>query len=70
MIIVIVSMDAKGFKKMRLKKDYSQSQLAREFGVTVMTVSRWEREVSPIPRMAELALVSLKPRQKTRKGDK
>ena len=70
MIIVIVSMDANDFKKMRLKKDYSQSQLAREFGVTVMTVSRWEREVSPIPRMAELALLSLKPRQKTRKGDK
>ena len=66
MIIVIVSMDAKDFKKMRLKKDYSQSQLAREFGVTVMTVSRWERRVTPIPRMAELALVSLK----TRKGDK
>jgi DNA-binding transcriptional regulator YiaG len=68
MIIVIVSMDAKDFKKMRLKKGYSQSQLAREFGVTVMTVSRWERQVTPIPRMAELALVSLKPSPKTKKG--
>jgi transcriptional regulator with XRE-family HTH domain len=68
MIIVVVSMDAKDFKKMRLKKGYSQSQLAREFGVTVMTVSRWERGVVLIPRLAELALVSLKPRQKTKKG--
>jgi DNA-binding transcriptional regulator YiaG len=68
MIIVIVSMDAKGFKKMRREKGYSQSQLAREFDVTVMTISRWERAVVDIPRMAELALASLKPRPKTRKG--
>jgi DNA-binding transcriptional regulator YiaG len=68
MIIVMMSMDAIHFKKMRLKKGYSQSQLAREFGLTVMTVSRWERGVVSIPRMAELALVSLKPRPKTTNG--
>jgi DNA-binding transcriptional regulator YiaG len=68
MIIVIVSMDAKGFKKMRREKGYSQSQLAREFGVTVQTVSRWERAVVDIPRMADLALSTLKPRPKTKKG--
>jgi DNA-binding transcriptional regulator YiaG len=68
MIIVIVSMDARGFKKIRREKGYSQSQLAREFDVTVMTISRWERGVVPIPRMAELALTSLKPRPKTKKG--
>jgi transcriptional regulator with XRE-family HTH domain len=68
MIIVLVSMNARDFKKMRLKKGYSQSQLAREFGVTVMTISRWEREVVvPIPRMAELALTSLRPKPKPKK---
>jgi len=61
-------MDAKGFKKMRREKGYSQSQLAREFGVTVMTISRWEREVIPIPRLAELAITSLKSRPKPKKG--
>lgn len=54
---------------MRLKKGYSQAQLAREFDVDVMTVSRWERRAVEIPRMAELALSSLKPRRKTEKGD-
>jgi len=61
-------MRARDFKKMRLKKGYSQSQLARELDVTVMTISRWERQVIAIPRMADLALEALKPRRK-RKGD-
>ena len=54
---------------MRRKKGFSQSELAQEFGVDVMTISRWERGVvSPIPRLAELALVSLKSKPKTKKG--
>ena len=57
-------MIARDFKKLRLKKGYSQAQLAREFGVNVITISRWERKVLPIPRLAELALMSLKPRRK------
>jgi transcriptional regulator with XRE-family HTH domain len=61
-------MIARDFKKMRLKKHYSQAQLARAFGVDVMTISRWERKVLAIPRLAELALMSLKPRRKG-KGD-
>jgi len=61
-------MTAKDFARMRRRKGYSQSQLARELDVHVLTVSKWEREVVPIPRMAELALLSLKPRQKTKKG--
>ena len=68
MTIVNFAMRAKDFKKMRLKKGYSQSQLARELDVTVMTISRWERQVIAIPRMADLALEALKPRRK-RKGD-
>jgi transcriptional regulator with XRE-family HTH domain len=61
-------MTAKSFKDMRRKKGFSQSELAREFGVDVMTISRWERGVvEPIPRLAELALVALKPKAKTTK---
>jgi DNA-binding transcriptional regulator YiaG len=60
---------ARDFKIMRRRKGYSQSQLARELDVHVLTVSKWEREVVPIPRMAEMALSSLKPRRKTEKGD-
>jgi transcriptional regulator with XRE-family HTH domain len=68
MPIVILLMTAKDFRAMRLKRNYSQSQLAREFDVDVGTISRWEREEIKIPRLAELALVSLKPRRKTRKA--
>jgi len=54
---------------MRTEKGYTQVELAREFGVDVITVSRWERgAVTPIPRLAEIALVSLK-RKAKRKGD-
>jgi len=69
MYIVVLLMSAKDFRKMRLKKGYSQSQLAREFDVDVITISRWEREAVAIPRIAELALSALKPKPK-RKGDK
>ena len=68
MTIVNLSMRARDFKNRRKKKGYSQSQLAREFDVDVITISRWERQVIPIPRLAELAVLSLKPRRK-RKGD-
>ena len=68
MIIVVLTMTTKGFKKMRLKKGYSQSQLAQELGVNVITVSRWEREAVAIPRMAELSLEALKPRRKRKGG--
>ena len=63
-----MSMKAKCFRDIRRKKGYSQSALAREFGVDVMTISRWERGVVFIPRLAEIAILSLKPRPKTEKG--
>jgi transcriptional regulator with XRE-family HTH domain len=63
-----MSMTGRDFKKIRLAKGYSQAQLAREFDVDVITISRWERQVVLIPRLAELALMSLKPRRK-RKGN-
>ncbi len=68
MTIVILTMTAKDFKKMRLKKRYSQSELAQELDVTVITVSRWERKVVAIPRMAELSLLALKPWRKRKGG--
>jgi len=34
----------------------SQTKLAQEMGVTLRTISRWERGEFPIPRIAELAL--------------
>jgi transcriptional regulator with XRE-family HTH domain len=57
---------ARTFKQMRLAKGYSQAEAARELDVDVMTISRWERRIIPIPRMAELALSALKPKQKTK----
>jgi DNA-binding transcriptional regulator YiaG len=61
-------MTARDFKGMRQRKGFSQSQLARELDVHVLTVSKWERGVVPVPRMAELALVSLKPRARKKGG--
>jgi transcriptional regulator with XRE-family HTH domain len=61
-------MTTRDFKRLRLQKGYSQAQLAREFDIDVITISRWERKVVAIPRLAELALLSLKPRRRE-KGD-
>ena len=44
------------FKKLRQSVGYSQVQLAKEFGVYVRSISRWETGEFPVPRMAELAL--------------
>jgi DNA-binding transcriptional regulator YiaG len=62
-----MTIKAKAFKEMRRAKGYTQVELAREFDVNVITVSRWERgSIKPIPRLAEIALFSLKskPNQK------
>lgn len=64
MTIVVLYMTKQSFKKARKAKGYSQSELAGAFGVNVITVSRWERGAVEIPRMAELALSSLKAKGK------
>jgi len=49
-------MTKKEFKTLRGLMKLSQAKLARELGVTLRTVARWELGEFPIPRVAELAL--------------
>jgi len=65
-----MTIKAKAFKAMRKEKGYTQVELAREFGINVITVSRWERGAFPIPRLPELALSLMKPKPKQKKGGK
>jgi transcriptional regulator with XRE-family HTH domain len=65
-----MTITAKAFKKMRKDKGYTQAGLAREFGISSITISRWERGAWPIPRLPELALTLLTPRPKPKKGGK
>jgi transcriptional regulator with XRE-family HTH domain len=47
------------FKELREAIDYSQAKLAKEMGVTIRTIKRWETGEFPVPRIAELALRSV-----------
>jgi transcriptional regulator with XRE-family HTH domain len=47
------------FKMLRRSIGLSQTKLAREMGVTLRTISRWERGNFLIPRLAELALKAI-----------
>jgi DNA-binding transcriptional regulator YiaG len=49
-------MTKREFKKLRQSISYSQARLAKELGVFVRTVTRWETGEFPIPKVAELAL--------------
>jgi DNA-binding transcriptional regulator YiaG len=44
------------FKKLRSKAGHTQATLAREMGVHLRTVTRWEIGEIAIPRVVELAL--------------
>ena len=57
-------MTAKQLQAWRRTNGYSQGKLARKLGVDVMTVSRWEREVTAIPPFLHLTLECLE-----KKGD-
>ena len=52
-------MTKKEFRTLRGLIGLSQTKLAKELGVTLRTVARWERGEFPIPRVAELALRNL-----------
>ena len=51
-------------KQRREALGMTQDDLARELGVKMMTVSRWERGVYPIPRHIELAIEAIEMRRK------
>jgi DNA-binding transcriptional regulator YiaG len=52
-------MTRREFRTLRGLIELSQAKLAKELGVTLRTVARWERGEFPIPRVAELALRNL-----------
>lgn len=49
-------MTPRQLKMARRRLGWSQAQLAEALEVHAMTVSKWEREEQPIPKMAELAI--------------
>lgn len=48
----------------RMGEDMTQAKLAKLLGVNVMTVSRWERGVVPIPAAIDRALKDIEREQK------
>ena len=57
-------MNREDLKRRRENLGLTQEQLARELDVTVLTVSRWERGVYPVPKHIELAVEALERRRK------
>jgi transcriptional regulator with XRE-family HTH domain len=57
-------MNREELKRRRENLGLTQEQLARELDVTVLTVSRWERGVYPVPKHIELAVEALEKRRK------
>jgi transcriptional regulator with XRE-family HTH domain len=49
-------MTKQDFRRLRKSIGYSQVRLAKEMGVFVRTVSRWETGEVTMPKIAELAL--------------
>ena len=55
-VLYTILMTPQDLKTWRYKTGFSQAGLAKTLGVTVMTVSRWERGTREIPPFLYLAL--------------
>ena len=55
------------FRNLRKSAGFSQSQLSKELDVTIRSITRWETDVNPIPRIAELAIRYLVDKVRARK---
>ncbi len=47
-------------KTLRAKMGLTQAQLAKQMGVTVSTIAKWEQAVHPIPPLASTLLRTIK----------
>jgi len=52
---------------MRKAAGYSQSMLAKELDLTIRSLTRWETDETPIPKIAELALKYIAEKSQGRK---
>jgi DNA-binding transcriptional regulator YiaG len=69
---MVTSMTGAEVKRLRESLGLTQTALAEQLGVHVMTVSRWERDFVPIPppaaRLLELWAAQKSGRKRTRKN--
>ena len=52
------------FRRLRERIGYTQAALAKDMDIAIRTLTRWETEAIPVPRIAELALRYLALRSK------
>jgi len=63
--MILVNKDE--FKELRSKAGHTQATLAKEIGVHLRTVTRWEIGEVKIPRVVELALRCIAQHAKTKR---
>jgi transcriptional regulator with XRE-family HTH domain len=54
------------FRRLRKSIGYTQGMLAKEMGLFIRTISRWETGEVKIPKIAELALMYIVEKSKDR----